>query len=215
MTDTSSKPAGLIFTFPIVNGYIQHPLFNKKDMHCKFFFAYKHLKDSKGKRVRGAFLESAEGGRLLDVSDLEPDTEIVLSTLQLDGNVAKSEQHLNCKILTVNDQYLTLAPIAKRKGPHIAVLDAANHPYVLQLLERLNGMENKAPSAMMRKEISLAALYPLRALALSTTDCLAERVVLAFLGEKKDEARAELEESCWAEDLVPGQEVANLRKALV
>jgi hypothetical protein len=66
----------------------------------------------------------------------------------------------------------------------------------------------------MKKEFPIAALYPLRALALSTRDPLAAQVVLKFLGESEEEARTQLAASCWGEDLVPGKEVENLRAAL-
>lgn len=66
----------------------------------------------------------------------------------------------------------------------------------------------------MTKTIPLAGLFPLRAIALSTSDPLASQVVLQFLGESLAEAREALGASCWGEDLVPGREVENLRAAL-
>ena len=49
--------------------------------------------------------------------------------------------------------------------------------------------------------------YPLRAIALLSTDEIARAALLAILGETLNEARQYLAESCWGEDLHTDQEI--------
>lgn len=49
--------------------------------------------------------------------------------------------------------------------------------------------------------------YPLRAIALLSTDKVARAALLAILGESLNEARHHLAESCWGEDLHTDQKI--------
>lgn len=49
--------------------------------------------------------------------------------------------------------------------------------------------------------------YPLRAIALLSTDEIARAAILAILGETLNEACQHLTESCWGEDLHTDQEI--------